>query len=979
MLATILGWFQAPTFPEDDDKTRSALLLNVTLNTILITMPVIFTGVALGDSDSRREVILTIMIFGWLIIFGARLIMLSGRVSTAGTLTVVTLFIGTSLAIYTRGSIRVPAITFYILAITIAGLAISRRAIIWTAIFSSIASTTLFMAERAGILPKPNLTTVNISNSITITAVFIVISILLYLAVKSKEEAFARLQQELAERVRAKEQEKKRREMMEKVIHIGKTVTEHKNDLRATLLKIRHSVCDGLDFDRVAIFLYNPSDQTMQGSFGTDRSGNLSEEWDLKFNITDGIAFFKTVLSQPDGYYFTQDYAGERNLHLRPGHVMGGVKYYAAVAVWAGDKPVAIICVDQLISGRVIKEEQLDALRFFAGYAGLAIENARLGEREQNRQRVMEKVIRIGKEVTEQTTNLRNTLLNIRDSVHDSLDFDRIAIFLYDPKDHSMQGSYGTDRFGEISEEWDMRFKPHQDGFLQKVLSEPNGFYHTEDYEGERNATPDPEDAMYGVKHYAAVACRSGDKPVAIICVDQLISGRVITDEQLEALRLFAGYAGLAIENTRLGEHEYKRRKMMEKVIQIGKTVTEQTRDLHTTLHKIRNSVRNDLDFDRAAVFLYDSDRHLMQGSYGTDRLGNLSEEWDLRFESFDSGFFQTVLNQPDGFYYTQDYENELNISSDPANPMKGVKHYAAIACWDGDKPVAVICVDQLISRRPISEEQQEALRLFAGYAGFAIENARLNTELESHIQEREKFIAELGNRNAELERFTYTVSHDLRSPIVTIKGFVGMMNKDIQDGQSEKVFNDMKRISNAADKMETLLSDLLELSRVGRIVNPPEQIDLVKLAYDSLETVHGRIQAKNITTRVAGDLPIIYGDRARIGEVLENLIDNAAKYIGNQPNPIIEIGTRNDNSGNVIYVKDNGIGIESQFIERVFSLFEKLDPTSEGTGIGLALIKRIIEIHGGKIWVESEGRGKGSMFCFTIPDNQSENKSLEH
>ncbi len=423
-------------------------------------------------------------------------------------------------------------------------------------------------------------------------------------------------------------------------------------------------------------------------------------------------------------------------------------------------------------------------------------------------------------------------------------------------------------------------------------------------------------------------------------------------------------------ERVRAKEQEKSRTEMMEKVIQLGKTVTEQTSDLQTALIRIWNCVHNGLDFDRTAIFIYNPDENMMQGSYGTNRLGEISEERHLKFGvDDDNSFFRIVLSKPDGYYFTQDYAGERNIHLRPGHPMGGVKHYAAVAVWAGDKPTAIICVDQLTSGRIITEEQLEALRLFAGYAGLAIENTRLNAELEGHIQEREKFIAELGNRNSELERFTYTVSHDLRSPIVTIKGFVGMLHKDILEERKDKVTSDMQRISNAADKMDRLLSDLLELSRVGRIINSPEEIDLVKLVQETLETVDGRIRAGNITTRVSPDLPTVHADRLRLGEVLENLIDNAAKYMGNQPNPIIEIGTRMDNGEQVIYVKDNGIGIEGQYLQKVFGLFEKLNPISEGTGVGLALINRIIEVHGGRIWVESEGLGKGSTFCFTIPD----------
>jgi signal transduction histidine kinase len=231
--------------------------------------------------------------------------------------------------------------------------------------------------------------------------------------------------------------------------------------------------------------------------------------------------------------------------------------------------------------------------------------------------------------------------------------------------------------------------------------------------------------------------------------------------------------------------------------------------------------------------------------------------------------------------------------------------------------------------------------------------------------------IEELGNKNAELERFTYTVSHDLRNPIVTIKGFLGMLTKDMEDNRPDYIQSDIRRIAGAADKMDALLKDLLELSRIGRIVNPPAEVDTVKLTHEALEMLNARIRSKNAQVIVSPNLPSIYCDQIRLREVLENLIDNAIKCMGEQPEPQIEIGVRNEDKEAVIFVKDNGIGIDSRYHERVFRLFEKLNPTSEGTGIGLALVKRIVEVHGGKIWVESDGLGKGSTFCFTIPDNR--------
>jgi len=135
------------------------------------------------------------------------------------------------------------------------------------------------------------------------------------------------------------------------------------------------------------------------------------------------------------------------------------------------------------------------------------------------------------------------------------------------------------------------------------------------------------------------------------------------------------------------------------------------------------------------------------------------------------------------------------------------------------------------------------------------------------------------------------------------------------------------------------------------------------------LEIIHGRIDQRGITIQIQLGLPVVYGDKTRLTEVLQNLLDNAAKYMGDQKKPIIEIGMDGyDESGNpIFFVRDNGMGIDPQYNERIFGMFDKLDPASEGTGIGLALVKRIIEVHGGRIWLESEA-GKGSTFFFTLP-----------
>lgn len=238
---------------------------------------------------------------------------------------------------------------------------------------------------------------------------------------------------------------------------------------------------------------------------------------------------------------------------------------------------------------------------------------------------------------------------------------------------------------------------------------------------------------------------------------------------------------------------------------------------------------------------------------------------------------------------------------------------------------------------------------------------------LENEVRERTEREVELEAKNAELERFTYTVSHDLKSPLITIKGFAGAILKDVEGGNLERLDGDVRRIMGAADKMGALLNDLLELSRIGRIVNAPSLIDMNLLAQDVLGQLSGPIEQRGVEVALQPGLPKVWGDQPRIGEVLQNLVENAVKYMGDQPQPRIEIGMHEEGGDVVITVRDNGMGVAAQYHETIFGLFNQLDAHSEGTGIGLALARRIVEFHGGKLWVESQGRGRGSTFCFTL------------
>ena len=228
-----------------------------------------------------------------------------------------------------------------------------------------------------------------------------------------------------------------------------------------------------------------------------------------------------------------------------------------------------------------------------------------------------------------------------------------------------------------------------------------------------------------------------------------------------------------------------------------------------------------------------------------------------------------------------------------------------------------------------------------------------------------------LQKKNEEMERFTYAVSHDLKSPLVTIKTFLGYLKMDMEAQKLEKVAKDLGYISNAADKMELLLGELLELARVGKRMNSSVDVPMQEVVQEALALVAGQIAAKGAEI-VATQEPVwLYGDRVRLVAIFQNLIDNAIKFLGNQPAPRVEIGIERAGGEVEIFVRDNGQGIDPKGQTKVFGLFEKLDMSTPGSGLGLALVRRIVELHGGKIRVESEGSGLGTTFRFTLAKTQ--------
>lgn len=253
--------------------------------------------------------------------------------------------------------------------------------------------------------------------------------------------------------------------------------------------------------------------------------------------------------------------------------------------------------------------------------------------------------------------------------------------------------------------------------------------------------------------------------------------------------------------------------------------------------------------------------------------------------------------------------------------------------------------------------------------------NAVRQVGLVQDITERKLVMEKLQEKNIEIERYTHMVSHDLKSPLVTIKTFMGYLQQDMAKGDLVRVEKDIDFVTKAADKMGQLLDELLEMSRIGRVVFMLLHATFHEVVKEAIHINAGAIAQRGVTVKIEGEDVKLFGDRARLVQVWQNLIDNAVKFMGDQPKPHILIGVQRYGSQLVFYVSDNGIGVEHLYHDKIFGMFEKLDAAMPGSGIGLALVKRIVQLHHGEIHIESRGTGQGSSFRFTLPDALKSNR----
>lgn len=267
------------------------------------------------------------------------------------------------------------------------------------------------------------------------------------------------------------------------------------------------------------------------------------------------------------------------------------------------------------------------------------------------------------------------------------------------------------------------------------------------------------------------------------------------------------------------------------------------------------------------------------------------------------------------------------------------------------------------------TQEEMQLLQTLADAAAISLENANLYSELERRVQER---TAQLEAANQELESFSYSISHDLRAPLRALSGLVNILATEHANELAAEGAKVLKMISEESIRMGQLVYDLLEFSRQSRLPISTSEIDMVSLALAVLDTHSESIQARQIRIVLAPLLPG-FGDFILIRQVFVNLLSNAIKYTLPIAEAAIEIGCFVLAETHVYFVKDNGVGFDMNYAQKLFGVFQRLHRPEEfeGTGVGLALVKHIVNRHGGQVWVEARVN-QGAVFYFSLPNRQA-------
>jgi signal transduction histidine kinase len=597
-------------------------------------------------------------------------------------------------------------------------------------------------------------------------------------------------------------------------------------------------------------------------------------------------------------------------------------------------------------------------------------------EQEQRLQRYNRKLVELARSKALEEGDLARAVREITEAAADALGVARASVWVYtderagircldlyevDKKAHSAGTELGSADF------------PGYFRALEEERTIPAHDAHTDPRTSEFSA---PYLAPLGIGAMLDAPIRKAGKMIGVVCHEHIGPKRVWSFEEQVFAGSVADFVTLAMEaheraradNARrraeevLLDRERRLRRHNELLVELGKSKALAEGDLPTALREITEVAARSLEVERASVWLYTAD-HAGIVCLDLFEAGKVAHNSGVQLNAVDFPRYFAALEEERTIAATDAHTDTRTgeFSEVYLRPL-GIGAMLDAPIRQQGLMTGVVCHEHIGAAREWSIDEQNFAGSLADCVSLAIA-ASERKKAELALAER---VADLARSNAELEQFAYVASHDLQEPLRMVSSYVALLEKRYKGKLDPDADKYIGYAVEGARRMRGLINDLLAYSRAGRREDELGPSESSRAIEGALANLRGLVEETGAEV-VLGSMPRVMGNDTQLTQLFQNLIENALKYRGEAP-PRVELGAQRDGAEWTFFVKDNGIGIEPQYAERIFRIFQRLHDRQKyaGSGIGLAIAKRIVERHRGRIWVEAND-GPGATFRFTV------------
>jgi len=596
-----------------------------------------------------------------------------------------------------------------------------------------------------------------------------------------------------------------------------------------------------------------------------------------------------------------------------------------------------------------------------AGQAAIAVQNARLFEETQRRLGETAGLLKIA-EILNSQLELEPVLKEIARRTAQVLEFERCSVFLW--SDGRLQPVMAQFADGRAAPELWAAFRSIAQYRIEDIPALAEAIRRAAPVlVSDAHVSPLVPDwwvETFSLKSVLVVPLIRQGAVVGALHLDKT-DPAVVGDHQLDLAMTIAAQVALAVDTARHYAEERTRTAELAALLEITQVSTS-TLELKPLLKQIAQHTARALDMERCSVNLWREGHLVPVMSQYAD--GHHDPALWQKFKSMAAQHVEDVPAHAQAIRIKQPVLVEDARNSDLLErywvDAFGIRAALVVPLIAKDEVLGTLTVDDARGPRHWSTAYVDLAMTIAAQVALSVDNARL-------YDESQRARADLQGKNAELDTFVYSVSHDLKAPLVTIQGMAGLLLNEYRSQLPKDAERYLGRIQANTEQMERLIGDLLALSRIGREARAPAAVSLGEVVDDVAAGLASAMRERGVRM-IRGDLPTVWGIRTHIEQVMGNLLGNAVKYLGDAVEASVEVGAVDRGALVECYVRDNGIGIDPAYHERIFEVFQRLQEVEvDGTGVGLAIVRKIVQASGGRIWVES-AKGQGATFRFTWP-----------